>query len=1009
MVRLPFQDEQFKNNAIDVQKKLDELKQNSIFCEQLLIASQSLYELFEKNKFDELSSKKKRNFIASMTSYINRSATRTTPFGLFSGAGLVDINKNRLNNLNNEKTKFIKHARIDLEWLINFVKYIEKKYYPSLDFQLNSSLYIIGNRVFLPYNTDSKTDKISINFNKPFEMVYTHLRRGDFLSFDNLVAYLQAEYPERNKEVVELFLKTLIEKEFLISSLRPPLSNTDELGWVISKLNDFSAVKHYRNLLMDIQKDISTYQNTEIGEGIVLYKTIVSKLKSIEEIHSKSYLQVDCEIQTNSLVLVKEDLNQLEDFASFLLEISKYQKNKYLEEFKLRFLERYGEYIDVPIYELLDETLGIGAPLNYSQPQNRYITPLKNLAEKNELRDYFINKYIRAIKMNTSITLDGREISSYIENKRNERVPKNLELNFLVKEFGNKKKFYLGPNVGSNKAGKTFGRFAYFSKQFLEVMKEFDDQFIASSKEEVYELVYLPKNIRSGNVTRDFTINHKNISLHTNSYDRENEVKMTDILIGVEKDKLYLRNRLDNKKILVTSNNMLNPMMADNGIRLMQEVSLQDELSWSNFPWSEVYSMFSYVPQIEYKNIVIETELWKINKYVLELPNKKTKKEQFIRHFRAIKTKLKIPDVFYLQSADNRILVDINEPVYIDLIYRKYKQQGEIMIRGIERGENLKSICNGEKPVEVVVPFYRNLENSMEAKINTKISNNINGSNGFSPFENWLFYKIYCSNENEEEIIKFVNYFTEELSVNLPVITTYFMRYSDPLPHIRLRIKAEKPHIFEIAERFNHFIAPLQHSRLVSKYIIDTYYPENERYGGQELMPLAEQIFQIDSKVVVKLMDIVEHKEEIGVVSVLHYLNSFGITFEKQIELLEASVGNDNFTSDFKDIKNDYINLLDSYNHWETFKKDKKSRKFIELMDLRQNAIQEYAKLLRESDSLTNYLEDIILSVIHLHCNRLFGTDREFERKIYFFALHTLKGQRYKRKMMIENEKNNQK
>ena len=235
------------------------------------------------------------------------------------------------------------------------------------------------------------------------------------------------------------------------------------------------------------------------------------------------------------------------------------------------------------------------------------------------------------------------------------------------------------------------------------------------------------------------------------------------------------------------------------------------------------------------------------------------------------------------------------------------------------------------------------------------------------------------------------------------------MRYSDPLPHIRLRIKAEKPHIFEIAERFNHFIAPLQHSRLVSKYIIDTYYPENERYGGQELMPLAEQIFQIDSKVVVKLMDIVEHKEEIGVVSVLHYLNSFGITFEKQIELLEASVGNDNFTSDFKDIKNDYINLLDSYNHWETFKKDKKSRKFIELMDLRQNAIQEYAKLLRESDSLTNYLEDIILSVIHLHCNRLFGTDREFERKIYFFALHTLKGQRYKRKMMIENEKNNQK
>lgn len=763
MIRLPFQDEQFKRNALDIQNNLDVLMGNSIFCEQLLIASQSLFELFEKNKFEELSSKKQRNFVTSMTSYINRSATRTTPFGLFSGAGLIDINKNRLSDLNNEKTKFIKHARIDLEWLISFVKYIEINYSSNLDFRLNSSLYIIGNRVFLPYNTDSKTDKVSINLNRPFEIIYSKLLQEDFLSFDKLVTYLQAEYPERNKEVFQSFLNTLVEKEFIISSLRPPLTNVDELVWVINKMNSSSSTKHYRDLLIEIQKDINLYQNTEIGEGITLYKNIVGKMRSLKEISSKSYLQVDCEVQTNSLILAKEDMNQLEDFASFLLEIAKYQRNKYLDEFQLRFLERYGEYIDVPIYELLDETLGIGAPSNYSQPQNRYTTPLENLTDKNDLKDYFLNKYIQSIKLNTSITLDFEDISSYIEKKENKIIPKSLELNFFVKEFENKKKFYLGPNIGSNKAGKTFGRFAYFSNQYLEVIKEFDNQFNASSKEEVYELVYLPKNIRSGNVTRDFTINNKNISLHTNSYDKENEVKMTDILVGVENGKFYLRNCVDNKKILITSNNMLNPTIADNGIRLMQEISLQDELVWSSFPWSEVYSQFSYVPQIEYKNIVIETELWKINKYVLDLSNNKLTKEQFIIHFMDIKTKLNIPDVFYLQSADNRILVDINEQVYIDLIYKKYNQLGEIIIRGIEKGENLKSICNGEKPVEVVIPFLRNLEDSIETNLNTRMSNRNNGENGFPPFENWLFYKLYCSDDNEEEVIKSINYFIEEL------------------------------------------------------------------------------------------------------------------------------------------------------------------------------------------------------------------------------------------------------
>lgn len=1004
MIRLPFQDEKFKCNAIDVQDKLEELKQNPIFCEQLIVASHSLYELFKNSKFDELSSKKKRNLIASMASYINRSATRTTPFGLFSGVGLADINKNQLSNLNKEKTKFIKHARIDLEWLINFVKHIEKNYYLNLNFQFNSSIYIIGNRVFLPYNTDSKTDKISINLNRPFEIIYRNFSQADFFSFDTLIGCLQAEYPERDREVFQSFLNTLIEKEFLISSLRPPLTNVDELDWVISKMNDIPDTKIYKNLLIEIQNDISAYRKTEIGDGIALYESILSKMKSIKEIKSKSYLQVDCEIETNSLVLVKEDMNQLEDFASFLLEISKYQKNKYLDEFKLRFLERYGEYIEVPIYELIDETLGIGAPMNYSQPQNRYITPFENLAEKSDLTEYFMDKYIQSIKMNTSITFNFKEISSYVEQKKNKIFPKNLELNFFVKEFENKKKFYLGPNIGSNKTGKTFGRFAYFSNQFLEIITEFDYQFSDLSKEEICELVYLPKDIRSANVTRDFTSNSKNISLHTSSYDKKNEVKMTDILVGVENDRLYLRNLADNKKILVTSNNMLNPTIADNGIRLMQEISLQDELSWSNFPWSEAYSQFSYVPQIEYKNIVIETELWKINKYVLELPNDKPTKEQFISRFMEIQTKLQIPNVFYLQSADNRILVDVSKQVYIDLIYKKYNQLGEIIIRGIEAGESLKSICDGEKPVEVVIPFYRASKDSIETNESTRISNKLHDDNNFAPFENWIFYKIYCSNENEEEVIKFVDYFIKELSSESPIDNYYFMRYSDPLPHIRLRIKTDNQRIFEIAERFNHFISPLQHSKLVSKYIIDTYYPENERYGGKELMPLAEHLFQIDSQVVVKLMANGEQKEKIGVVSVLHYLNSFRITFENQIKLLEASVGKENFSVEFKDIKNEYISTIDSYNNWHSFKNDKKNQELIELMDQREIAIQEYAKALSDSSDLTNYLEDIILSVIHLHCNRLFGTDREFERKVYFFALHTLKGQRYKRKMMIENE-----
>ncbi|WP_415674420.1 lantibiotic dehydratase, partial [Vagococcus fessus] len=461
--------------------------------------------------------------------------------------------------------------------------------------------------------------------------------------------------------------------------------------------------------------------------------------KNINKIKSKSYLQVDCEIKTNASILIKEDIQELENFVSFLLKISKNKRNKYLEEFKLRFVEKYGEYIEIPIYEVLDETLGIGAPMNYMNPKNRYISSLENHVPADDLTDYFMKKYIEAIKMNTSISLSLKEITLYLnvnnEEQNDEILTKNLELNFLIKTVKKNKKFYLGTNIGSIKAGKSFGRFSYFSDSFLGFMKECDSQFKNISTEDVCELVYFPKDVRSGNVTRNSSSNIKNISLYTNSYDEKNEIKISSVLVGVEDNKLYLRNLADNKKIVVTSNNMLNPTISDNGIRLLQEISLQDELSWSNFAWSEIYAQFSYVPQIEFENIIIDTELWKINKYSLELTDTKVSIEKFESHFIKLQKKLQIPNIFYLQSADNRILIDFTNRVYIDLMYKKYKQFGEMILRGIEVGGNLNTIYSGKRPVEIVVPFFKTSKSEVKITKEIKINKSIHQDNKFNPFD----------------------------------------------------------------------------------------------------------------------------------------------------------------------------------------------------------------------------------------------------------------------------------
>ena len=95
---------------------------------------------------------------------------------------------------------------------------------------------------------------------------------------------------------------------------------------------------------------------------------------------------------------------------------------------------------------------------------------------------------------------------------------------------------------------------------------------------------------------------------------------------------------------------------------------------------------------------------------------------------------------------------------------------------------------------------------------------------------------------------------------------------------------------------------------------------------------------------------------------------------------------------------------MDPYNAWQNFNEKESNPQILEILSKRSDLVNKYSDALISNDTLTNYMEDIILSVIHLHFNRLFGVDRLFEEKIHFFVLETLKGQKFLRKVKVTDE-----
>jgi thiopeptide-type bacteriocin biosynthesis protein len=235
----------------------------------------------------------------------------------------------------------------------------------------------------------------------------------------------------------------------------------------------------------------------------------------------------------------------------------------------------------------------------------------------------------------------------------------------------------------------------------------------------------------------------------------------------------------------------------------------------------------------------------------------------------------------------------------------------------------------------------------------------------------------------------------EALGPRIGIKNWFFIRYYDPLPHLRLRIFADTkallgtalPALEEMSERSS-----------VSRLVFDSYEPETTRYGGAEGIGIAEQIFGIDSAYTIKLLRAymkqapldkgeqselvygVEQRWLLVAQSVCYLLRDLGLEPEKQLSFLEGYVamafGDEAVTGERKKA----IGLL--FRHFRTRLDTIGSRgtglfepAVDDLFAARSAAIAPSFKRLADHHTegrLVSSLASIHGSILHMHCNRMF-------------------------------------
>ncbi|ATL42173.1 thiopeptide-type bacteriocin biosynthesis protein [Elizabethkingia occulta] len=273
----------------------------------------------------------------------------------------------------------------------------------------------------------------------------------------------------------------------------------------------------------------------------------------------------------------------------------------------------------------------------------------------------------------------------------------------------------------------------------------------------------------------------------------------------------------------------------------------------------------------------------------------------------------------------------------------------------------------------------------------------------FAPGGEWLYIKIYTGVKTsdtilEEAILPLSQYFQE----NNFILKWFFIRYTDPKPHLRIRFHLKKQEYYPIVfDSVNKAVYPYFHSGEISNIQLDTYSREMERYG-EETIEYAEYLFHRNSELT---LDCLHFNDEEKIMISLFYIDNLftqiKLTMTEKIYWIKGC--DNSFKEEFNADKNLNNQLDKKYRTFSPkFQDFLQSSEFIDVrnlilenLDFSKTALQNIRKAY-DKNSMSTSLQYFIQSIFHMAINRLFTSQqRLFEMVIYDFLHRYYKTKSY--------------
>jgi len=786
-----------------------------------------------------------RRAVLATLRYLLRFTSRATPFGLLAGVAPARIGAGPAAPAG---TSHHATARVAAEWITDVIEHLE------CDAELRPCLMVIASNLVirrdghlviqhLPGRTIGGGPlQVRIRATPPALAALDCARRP--IRVAGLAALLTGRFHDVPGTVIDGFLAELIQQRFLITNLRPPMTAPDPLAALLAELDslDRPAVTGSPEVirLRAIGAAIARHDEAPCRAAARDQRARAHALMADVSGNSKPALAIDLRLDWD-VVIPQTVAAEAAAAAAALARLSaRPALSSGWVAWHARFLERYGPAAAVPVLDAVDPCTGLGYPAGYLGSPAAGPGPLTS-------RDKTLLKLAStAVARGVSeVTLDDVMVAELAAAGPGDPVQPSAELTVRLhaRSLGavQQGQFTLHLTGVSRAAGATAGRFlSMFDRQDRERMLE-----LYAAVPGVHaggllaQVSTVPLYVSTENVARALQVAGLIISLGEHRKPGADQIPVTDLAVTADARRLHLVSLSRRRPVhTILANAVDLAYHTDPLARFLVEAPAALVAPCSGFEWGAA-SVLPCLPSLRYRRTVLSPARWMLT--ASDLPASGTGQDQWDDALASFTEQARLPGRVFLGDGDQCLSLDLTVPAHRVLLRTHLDRAGRALLRPAPGPQDLR--WAGGRTHEIVIPVAAAAPALDPVRWPGEVTRACHGH--LPGCDGRLYLKLYCPRGQQDSIL--LRQLPALLGQLDGQVRWWFIRYSDPEEHLRLRLTLPPGTSSPAAGQVGAWTQRLCRAGLVARVSWDTYYPETARFGGSAVINAAEEFFAADS------------------------------------------------------------------------------------------------------------------------------------------------------------------